>query len=58
MFDFLPCSFPPALYFKTGREKVILSGRRKNFTKVVLLPGVFGKENKPKALGRSSGISN
>lgn len=58
MFDFVPCGFLSALYFKTGREKVMLSGRRRNFTEIVLLPGLFGKENKPKALGKSSGISN
>lgn len=58
MFDLVSCSFPSALRFKTGREKVMLSGRRRNFTKVVLLLKVFGKENKPKALGKNSGISN
>lgn len=57
MFDFVPCSFPSALYFNTGREKVILSGRRGTLQRT-LLPGVFGEENKPKALGRSSKISN
>jgi len=30
-------------YFKTGREKVILTGRRRNFTKVVLILRMFEK---------------